>query len=171
MPVDAWDVGPGAISQIWPVTYVPSARAALDADYGVSMARIRNGRAKARGIAFGTRAADSLIPLRAQDGRNASIEFTQPPAPGVWRATPPMFAKMSAPWLGFVNPLLVRSATQFRLRKPPPALTSARYTREFAEVKALGSATSTVRTKAQPDTAVFFPATRSSNSARRCGIR
>jgi hypothetical protein len=36
------------------------------------------------------------------------------------------------------------------------ALTSARYTRDFNEVKALGSATSTERTAAQTDTARFF---------------
>ena len=63
---------------------------------------------------------------------------------------------MSAPWLGFVTPLLVRSATQFAPRNPPPALTSARYTRDFIEVKAVGSATSTVRTAAQTSTALFF---------------
>src|SRR6476619_3971773 len=63
---------------------------------------------------------------------------------------------MSAPWLVFVTPLLVRNSTQFGPRKPPPALTSARYTRDFAEVKALGSATSTARTDAQTRTAIFF---------------
>ena len=62
---------------------------------------------------------------------------------------------MVSPWLGFVTPLLVRSATQFA-PPPPPALTSARYTRDFNEVKAFGSATSTVRTPAQTDTALFF---------------
>jgi hypothetical protein len=47
--------------------------------------------------------------------------------------------------------------TQFGPRRPPPpALTSARYTRDFAEVKALGSLTSTARTPAQTATALFF---------------
>jgi hypothetical protein len=62
---------------------------------------------------------------------------------------------MSASWLGFVTPLLARSATQFA-PPAPPALTSAHYTRDFNEVKALGSATSTERTPAQTDTARFF---------------
>jgi hypothetical protein len=137
------------------VTYVPSAQAALDADYAASLAQIPDGKAKTQGIAFGTRAADSLIRLRAHDGRNAPIFFTQPPAPGVWRPTPPMFLPMSAPWLGFVTPLLVRSATQFA-PPAPPALTSKRYTRDFDEVKALGSLNSTARTPAQTSTALFF---------------
>jgi hypothetical protein len=138
------------------VTYVPSAQANLDAAYAASLAKLPDGKAKTRGIAFGTRAADNLIRLRAHDGRNdPTILFTQAPAPGIWRPTPPAFAPMVTPWLGFVTPLLLRSATQFA-PPTPPALTSARYTRDFNEVKALGSATSTVRTPAQTDTAVFF---------------
>ena len=137
------------------VTYVPSAQASLDTAYAASLAKLPDGKAKTRGIAFGIRAADNLIRLRANDGRNAPIEFTQPAAPGVWGPTPPGFLPMSAPWLGFVTPLLVRSATQFA-PPPPPTLTSARYTRDFNEVKALGSATSTERTAVQTSTALFF---------------
>jgi hypothetical protein len=137
------------------VTYVPSAQATLDADYAASLAQIPDGRAKSQGVAFGTRAAGSLIRQRAHDGRNAPIFFTQPPAPGVWRPTPPLFLPMSAPWLGFVTPLLVHSATQFG-PPPPPALTSARYTRDFNEVKALGSMNSTQRTADQTAAALFF---------------
>jgi hypothetical protein len=62
---------------------------------------------------------------------------------------------MLDPWLGFVTPLLVRSATQFA-PPAPPALTSARYTRDFNEVKALGSLTSTERTAEQTATALSF---------------
>ena len=62
---------------------------------------------------------------------------------------------MSAPWLGFVTPLLVRSPLQFG-PPPPPALSSARYTRDFDEVKAFGPSDSTVRTDAQTNTALFF---------------
>ena len=137
------------------VTYVPSAQATLDAAYAASLARLPDGKAKTRGIAFGNRAADNLIRLREGDGRNAPILFTQPPAPGVWRPTPPAFAPMVDPWLGFVTPLLVHSPTQFA-PPAPPKLTSARYTRDFNEVKALGSATSTARSPAQTSTALFY---------------
>jgi len=138
------------------VTYVPSARAALDAEYAASLARIRDGKAKVHGIAFGTRAAKRLIHLRKHDGRNAPILFTRPAAPGVWRPTPTALLPMSAPWFGFVDPLLVRSATQFGPAHPPPALTSVRYTRNYNEVKALGSQDSVERTAAQTTTALFF---------------
>jgi hypothetical protein len=137
------------------VTYSPYAQATLDAAYAASLTQIPDGRAKTRGIAFGNRAANHLIRLRANDGRNAPIFFTQPAAPGVWRPTPPGLLPMLDPWLGFVTPLLVRSATQFA-PPDPPALTSARYTRDFNEVKALGSLTSTERTAEQTSTALFF---------------
>lgn len=76
------------------VTYVPSAQAKLDERYAASLAQLPDGKAKTQGIAFGNRAADNLIRLRANDGRNANILFTQPPAPGIWRPTPPAFAPM-----------------------------------------------------------------------------
>jgi hypothetical protein len=138
------------------VTYSPYAQTNLDAAYAMSLAQIPDGAAKTRGIAFGTLAADNLIAMRANDGRNAPVLFTQPPAPGVWRPTPPALLPMAVPWMGSVTPLLVRSGAQFGEPGPPPALTSARYTADFNEVKALGSATSTVRTPEQTNTARFF---------------
>jgi len=138
------------------VTYSPYAQSNLDTAYAASLARISDGQAKTDGIAYGTLAADNLIALRANDGRNAPILFTQPPAPGVWRPTPPAFLPMFVPWMGAVTPLLVRSGAQFGEPGPPPALTSRRYTRDFDEVEALGSATSTARTADQTNTALFF---------------
>jgi hypothetical protein len=138
------------------VTYSPAAKADLDAKYAASLAKIPNGKAKTRGIAFGKLAARTLIAQRAHDGRNAEIVFEKKPAPGVWRPTPPASAPFSAPWLGFVTPLLVRSGAQFGKIGPPPGLTSARYTRDFKEVKALGSVNSTERTADQTDTALFY---------------
>lgn len=138
------------------VTYSPYAQPALDAAYATSLTQVPDGRAKTRGVAFGTLAADNLIALRANDGRNAPVLFTQPPAPGVWRPTPPALQPMAVPWMGAVTPLLLRSGAQFGEPGPPPAMTSAQYTRDFAEVKALGSAASTERTPEQTATALFF---------------
>ena len=79
------------------MTYVPSAQTTLDAAYAASLAKLPDGKAKSRGITYGSRVADNLIRLRADDGRNAPIQFTQPAAPGVWRPTPPGFAPMVDP--------------------------------------------------------------------------
>lgn len=136
-------------------TYSPYAQAALDAALATSLAGIPDGAAKTNGVAFGEQAAQNLINLRANDGRNAPVLFTKPAAPGVWRPTPPALAPMAVPWLGGTTPLLVHSATQFA-PPAPPTLTSKRYTRDFAEVKAVGSATSTNRTADQTSTALFF---------------
>ncbi len=151
------------------VTYSPYATATLDAALAVSLAAIPNGRAKDQGVAFGDVAADTLIAQRVGDGRNADITFNQPPTTGVWRPTPTGFAKMSAPWLAFVTPLMVRSGAQFGLPGPPPRLTSPLYTRDFREVKAFGSATSTERSPDQTATARFFSgnATAQYNAALR----
>jgi hypothetical protein len=138
------------------VTYSPYAQTTLDAAYTSALAQIPDGKAKTRGVAFGTIAADNLIAMRANDGRNAPVLFTQPPAPGVWRPTPPAFLPMAVPWMGSVTPMLLRSGAQFGEPGPPPALTSAQYTRDFDEVKTLGSANSTARTPEQTNTALFF---------------
>jgi hypothetical protein len=53
------------------VTYVPSGQAALDAAYAASLAQLPDGKAKTGGAAFGILAAENLIRLRANDGRNA----------------------------------------------------------------------------------------------------
>jgi hypothetical protein len=136
-------------------TYSPYAQSALDADLAASLATIPDGTGKTNGVAYGERVAQHLINLRAHDGRNAPVQYTKVPAPGVWRPTPPAFATMTVPWLGGVTPMLVRSATQF-WPPPPPALTSKRYARDFAEVKALGSVDSTARSADQTATALFF---------------
>jgi hypothetical protein len=142
--------------------YSPDAQHAdLDTAYAASLAKIPDGDAETHGVAFGELAADTLIKQRADDGRNASIKFTQEPAPGVWRptpapTTPPNLSPFAVPWLGFVTPLLVKSSDQFGEPGPPPKLTSARYTKEFNEVKALGSLNSTQRTTEQTEIAKFY---------------
>ena len=68
-------------------TYSPYAQSALDAALSASLAGIPDGTAKTDGVAFGERVAQKLIDLRADDGRNAPVFFTKPPAPGVWEVS------------------------------------------------------------------------------------
>ena len=140
------------------VTYSPAAQhPGLETAYAASLAKIPDDKAKTRGVTFGELTADTLIKQRADDGRNpAPISATQVPAPGVWRPTPPGLLPGAVPWMGSVTPLLVRSGAQFGEPGPPPSMKSAKYTREFNEVKALGSANSTQRTTKQTDTAKFY---------------
>ncbi len=107
---------------------------------------------------FGKRAAHRIIDLRADDGRYAPLEFTKPIGPGVWRPVAEQsvpFAPFSTTWMAELEPLVLDDVAQFRPRRPP-ALTSARYAREYNEVKDLGRATGSLRTERQTQTALFF---------------
>ncbi len=74
----------------------------------------------------------------------------------MWRPTLPSAAPFSAPWLGFVKPLLLRSGAQFD-PGPPPSLTSRRYAKDFNEVKDYGSTSPTTkRTAEMTATGLFY---------------
>lgn len=137
------------------LAYEPTAATTLDTAYAASLAGIRPGRARDNGLAYGATVAQSLIDARAHDGRDAPSAPLPAPAPGVWRPTPPLFAPMASPWLGAVTPLALSAGDQFD-PGPPAALTSAQYTADFAEVKALGAATGSTRTSDQTATALFY---------------
>ncbi len=137
------------------LTYFPASQARLDAAYSASLAKIPDGTAEDQGVAFGERAAARIVQLRENDGRGAPVTFDKPPAPGVWRPTPPANAPMAVPWLAKVRPMLLDSPDQLR-PVPPPKLTSKQYARDFAEVKAMGGKTGSARTAAQTETGLFF---------------
>ena len=135
--------------------YFPASQGRLDSALAASLAAIPDGPKKKQGIHYGERAADRIIELREDDGRFAPVTFDVPPGPGVWRPTPTALASFFDPWLAQLRPLLLDSPSQLR-PGPPPAMTSAAYTADFNEVKAVGSATSTVRTQDQTLTAQFI---------------
>lgn len=134
--------------------YFPGSATNLGADYAASLAAVPDSVAKTRGLSVGRHAAEALIRSRTGDGIGANVVFTRAPAPGVWRPSPAAFA---VPWLGFVRPLTLRSATQFRLPGPDP-ITSTQYARDFAEVKAKGVKEGSTRTAAETETALFWNA-------------
>jgi hypothetical protein len=100
-----------------------------------------------------------VLDLRASDNAaNAQFSYVAPGAgtPGVWEGNSPTSAVL--PGWGAVTPWVLRSGSQFR-PDGPPALDTGRYTRDYIEVKAYGSLTSTVRTATQSDIARFWLAT------------
>ena len=138
------------------VSEYPTQTSTLDADYAVALAAIRDGPAKRRGVSIGRQAAAELLAARASDGYGANVPYTFGSGPGVWvlptdnPATAP-----ATPWVAAMHPFVMRSADQFR-PGPPPALTSAEYTTAYNETKTYGSKTSSVRTAAQTDIALFW---------------
>jgi PAP2 superfamily len=136
--------------------YFPAAAPALASDYQTSLALIPDGRAKDDGVAVGESAAALLERLRQGDGRDdPTVMYSRAPAPGVWRPTPPAMLPFAVQWLGFVRPMLLSSPTQIPLHGPDP-LTSRRYARDFKEVHDFGSATGSMRTPDQTETALFW---------------
>lgn len=136
------------------VEYFPASAEALGADLTRWLDGVKDGPAEDRGVAIGAAAADRMIASRVGDGRGTSHPFTQTPAPGVWRPTTPG-TSMAVPWLGFVEPLVLDSATQVR-PDGPDSITSAEYAADLEEVRVLGSVTSTQRSAEQTQTALFF---------------
>lgn len=137
--------------------YFPASATNLDADLAASLAAIPDGAQESKGIRVGQLAAREMIASRVGDGRgDASIVYTVPtPVPvGVWAPVPaPPPGGMLAPWLGFVDPLVVSG--EVAVDGPDP-LGSAAYTADYNEVKDVGSAGSTTRTASQTGTALFF---------------
>lgn len=142
-------------------SYFPTASATLDPLYSQALSAIPESRAKSAGQRVGLVAADQVISARTDDGRLTPIATTSTfptiaPAPGVWRLTPP-YAAPQTPWIANVRTFVLKSATQF-LPPPPPSLSSQTWVDSFNELKAYGSATSTVRTTEQTAIAKFWTA-------------
>ncbi|MCA2217380.1 vanadium-dependent haloperoxidase [Jidongwangia harbinensis] len=148
----------GAVHQTL-VTLVPGQAAAADTTLAASLSRIPDGPAKERGVVAGRSAADALIAERAGDGLDpaaVNTPFPVPaPAPGVWQPTPPGHAAATQYGNRVARPFALDRPDQYR-PGPPPAVGSARYRADLAEVRAYGGATSTARTAAQTDTATFW---------------
>ena len=138
------------------VTQFPTQKSALDNSYASSLANIKDGPAKTRGIALGEQAATDVQQARAHDGFQANVPYTFGSGPGVWiLPTDNPAATPATPWVAKMTPFIMRTANQYR-PGPPPALTSPAYTASYNETKDYGSATSALRTTEETDVALFW---------------
>lgn len=144
-PSDSKDAAAASAAYRVLVHIVPAQQPSLSTQLATSLGAIADGPAKRRGIAVGEAAAAAMIAARTDDGRFGAFRFTIGSERGAWRPTLPLFVNDPNAWLKDVTPFLIKSGSQFRSDGPAP-LTSHRYAREFAEVKSLGSLTSTTRT-------------------------
>lgn len=126
----------------------PSQQAIFDAEFAESLIGIEENRMR-QGFRVGEIVAARILENRANDGWTAPLPpYTIPPTPGNWQPTPPAFAPAAFTHFANVKPFATTGSAQFR-PNPPPSMTSAEYTNDFNEAKALGSATSVVRTADQ----------------------
>lgn len=135
---------------------LPAESPELSAWYDEALAVIPEGDAKVRGVEIGRQAAAQLLELRAQDDVAGALAEPYVPgdAPGDYRATPPFDVVVGAGW-GKLATFATPRASAFR-PPPPPRLDGKRYTRDYAEVKALGVQANSTRTPDQSQIADFW---------------
>jgi hypothetical protein len=153
------------------VSLFPSQGVALDSARHASLATITedegdDSQSIADGLAWGKTVADDIGARRARDGFSTEpvpLHYICGTAPGDWQPTPgangvapdcntspPNFRSLAT-----TKPFALTSPSQFRPSGPPP-LTSARYARDYNEVKSLGSKIGSSRTPDQTQTALFW---------------
>ena len=163
LDVDASDVSPAASTDAAVATaahhvlvaLAPQTQwATLDAALVATLAAVPDGSAAGRGRPRRSRGGrrDARLPGRRRVPGAVHVHLGS--EPGDWRPFPAGALDPDA-WVGQLRPFLIRSQDQFR-SSGPNALTSAEYTKEFNEVKELGSLTSTSRTADQTKTAIFW---------------
>jgi hypothetical protein len=137
----------------------PLQKPALDAQFASSIAAMSEddgpNSGVAAGIAWGNSVAGQILAWRAADGFSTVLPYTQGSAPGDWAPTPGGSGPPKFQSLSVTVPYAMTSPSEFR-PAGPPALTSARYTADFKEVRDYGSATSSVRSTLQTETAKFW---------------
>lgn len=133
----------------------PAQSASLRSTYEELLAAEIDSPVRVSGLAVGAEIANALLLQRANDGRNDVVTYEPRSEPGAWLPTPPGFLPVTTAFLGRVRPFTMRSPSQFR-PAGPPALDSKKWAREFNEVKALGSKSSSARTPGQRATALFW---------------
>ena len=159
-PHDRVDLGPvqgasveaavAAASRAVLLQEAPALKDKIAAAYDRTLATVTDGEARTRGIAVGERAAADVLTKHSNE--IGEIEPYRPvTSPGVYVPT-----TIPTGWsLGQHRPWFMKSAAQFR-PGPPPALKSALWARDYNEIKAVGSAISTVRTAEQTEIARFW---------------
>jgi PAP2 superfamily len=134
-------------------------QSALDAAFTASLAPLtddEDAQSVADGVAWGAAVADEIVTWRMSDGFNVKPPtYVSSSTPGQWQPTPPGIGEPKFRSLATTTPFALASPSQFR-PAGPPALTSALYTQDFNEVKAIGGAISSVRTSYQTQTAMFW---------------
>ncbi len=136
--------------------YFPDQATTLASTYEAYLSALPDA-GKAEGVAVGQAAANDIVALRMNDGRNAPSDPTLGHGalePGVWQLASPT-ASAQTPWLATLTPFVIERPAQFRA-DPPPALSSAAYAEQLNETKAYGAKNSTVRTAEQTAAAYFW---------------
>jgi hypothetical protein len=125
--------------------HYPAQKAALEESYAMAMVAVPEGPPKEAGRELGERAAAAAVAAGGIDPAVPQPPYRPRTAPGQWigASTP----ALEPYWLAF-KPWIIASADAL-MPPPPPALASARYARDFEEVRRLGGRNSKERSAHQ----------------------
>jgi hypothetical protein len=127
------------------IAHYPSQKAGLDDSYEVAMMGIADAAARDKGKAVGEAAAKLALAAGGFDPARKPVPYRPRTSAGTWTATQlPVFQ----PYSFTFKPWILPSYDSVR-PPPPPALNSARWARDFDEIKRLGGKASTERTAEQ----------------------
>ena len=136
------------------VNYFPAQTSTLDAAYAASLAGIPDGTSQDDGVTVGRGAAQTIIAVRVDDGRDAPVPApADGTLPGQWRRT--STGSVVTPYVGQVKPFLVDSVEYFRSKGSDP-LTSHRYAVEFERTRLYGAKSGSLRSPEQTEIAQFW---------------
>jgi len=147
----ATDAAVAAASRATLARLLPQQAAAIDGAYQAALAKLGGSPAVSAGIVAGEQAAAQVLAWRMDDGGAAAERYRPHAAPGAYVPT----AAVAVPQWPQRTPWLLAHAAQVR-PGPPPALESARWARDYQEVKMLGAKASRARSAAQTEAARFW---------------
>jgi hypothetical protein len=132
----------------------PDQREALEKTYAASLQKLSGERGLEPGVALGELSGRDCLAMRTKDGVGLANVYRPITTAGTYI---PTAVTASHDWRE-VKPWVMKSPSQFR-PEPPPALTSATWTRDYNEIKEIGARNSTKRTPEQTEVARFWTAT------------
>jgi hypothetical protein len=165
LDVEELDIDPGAsygaaiataAHDVLVALVAPAQVTVLDDAYAATLGQIPDGPGEDGGVAAGAAAAEAMLQARTGDGFLAAFQFDIGSDAGDWRPVTSTALDPDA-WVGNLEPFAIEDPSQFR-SAGPNALTSDTYTKEFKEVKRVGSLTSSTRTPDQTTAAIFWQA-------------
>lgn len=146
------------------LNYFPAQASALNSALATSLASITDGPI-GNGTTVGAAAAADIIALRTGDGSAPNVTYTNVvTTPGAYQLTPNIPTVTTPPFTfgpginvqwATLKPFLLAATNQFR-PGPPPALNSAQFSNDLAQVKSFGSLTGSTRTTDQTHVGQFY---------------
>jgi hypothetical protein len=133
-------------------TLFPDQGGTFNEALALALDRVPDGPSEDQGMAAGAEAADRVL-ARGEIRPDVTVTPYQPPTPpGLWT---PSVRPVFDSWELAVRPWFLDRADAVR-PGPPPALTSARYARDLAEVQRLGSVDSRERQPSQTSSVMIW---------------